>query len=111
MNRITGIFSSALNRHGTLFIILTDLLIQFVVIGKYLDNSIISPYAPTAADAADYAIRAETWQNNGFSKAFSDAYRMPGYPFIIYLMRLIVPSAPYLGVRFFQMFAVAISVG
>ena len=98
-------------RNSTTAIVFLDLVVQLVLVGKHLDNSIISPYAPTASDAADYAGRAQVWQSHGFSHAFSDAYRMPGYPLIILLMRLLVPSAPYLAVRVLQLVAVAISVG
>ena len=95
----------------TLAIVLMSLIVQVVLVGKYLDNSIISPYVPTASDALDYAERAETWRADGFTKAFSDAYRMPGYPFLILVMQSIFPSAPYLGIRLLQMFALAISAG
>ena len=111
MKRLSKASFRVFGRNSSFFIVFIDLIIQFFLIGKYLDNSVISPYAPTAIDASDYAARAETWQADGFNKAFSDAYRMPGYPFIIYLMRYILPSAPYLGVRLFQMLTVAISVG
>lgn len=110
LNRLRGVIR-ILAKNSSLSIILLDLLIQIALIGKYLDNSVISPYAPTASDAADYTTRAEKWQIEGFSEAFNDAYRMPGYPFLIYLLRMIAPAYPYLGVRLFQMLAVAISVG
>lgn len=49
-----------------------------------MDNSILSAYAVGAVDASDYASRALIWQAEGFSQAFKDAYRMPGYPAIIF---------------------------
>jgi hypothetical protein len=88
-------------------IFLFSLLFQLVIIGEYLDNSIISPYVPSAADAADYATRAQSWRSDGFNKAFGDAYRMPGYPFVILTMQVILPTAPYLGVRIIQMLVLA----
>lgn len=98
-------------RCSTIAIVLLSLAVQFVLIGQYLDNSVISAYAPTAADAADYAGRAKVWQIEGFEKAFSDGYRMPGYPLVILFMNYLVPSAPYLGVRLLQMFGLALSAG
>lgn len=98
-------------RNSTLAIVLLGLLVQLLLIGKYLDNSVISSYLPTATDAADYAGRAEAWKTDGFEKAFGDAYRMPGYPLIILIMSVIVPAAPYLGVRLLQMGALAVSAG
>lgn len=96
-------------RKSTLAIILLDLLVQFLLIGNHLDNSVISPYAPTAVDAADYVTRAQIWETEGFATAFGDAYRMPGYPLLIMIMHFVVPSAPYLGVRLLQMLGLALS--
>ena len=96
-------------RITTLAIILLDLLVQFLLIGNHLDNSVISSYAPTAVDAADYVTRAQIWETEGFATAFGDAYRMPGYPLIIMIMHFIVPSAPYLAVRLLQMLGLALS--
>ena len=98
------------SKSSTYLVFFSDLLLQFILIGKYLDNSIISSYAPSAVDAADYASRALIWQSDGFSKAFGDCYRMPGYPAIILLINFLLPSAPYLGIRLLQMLSVAISV-
>lgn len=98
-------------RYSTMVIVLLSLAVQFILIGQYLDNSIISAYAPTAADAADYSERARVWQADGFEVAFDDAYRMPGYPLIILVMNYLLPSAPYLGVRLLQMFGLALSAG
>lgn len=98
-------------RCSTIAIVLLSLAVQFVLIGQYLDNSIISAYAPTAVDAAEYAGRAKVWQTEGFEKAFSDGYRMPGYPLVILFMNYLLPSAPYLGVRLLQMFGFALSAG
>lgn len=98
-------------KFNTLVIILLSLFVQLILIGKYLDNSVISAYAPTASDAAGYVARAQDWETDGFAKAFGDAYRMPGYPLVIFAMQFILPSAPYLGVRLLQMIALAISAG
>lgn len=83
--------------------------VQFFLIGKYLDNSLISPYAPTVVDAADYVTRAQIWETEGFATAFGDAYRMPGYSLII--MYFVVPSSPHFVVRLVQVFGLALSVG
>jgi hypothetical protein len=98
-------------RYSTIVIFLLSLAVQFILIGQYLDNSIISAYASTAVDAADYSERAQVWQADGFKEAFDDAYRMPGYPLIILIMNYLLPSAPYLGVRLVQMFGLALSAG
>lgn len=98
-------------RKSTFVVVLLDLLVQLALIGKYLDNSIMSSYMPTAFDAQDYTERARVWQSDGFTESFSDAYRLPGYPFFILIMRVLIPSNPYLGVRLLQLLAVAVSVG
>lgn len=98
-------------RYSTLIVILIDLIVQLFLVGNFLDNSVISPYAPTAMDAEDYTNRAELWRTHGFVEAFDDAYRMPGYPSVILLMHYLVPFAPNLAVRVLQMFAVALSTG
>jgi len=96
---------------STLVVILLGLIVQLILVGKYLDNSIISPYMPTALDAQDYAERAQIWRSEGFTESFGDAYRMPGYPFIIIAMQFFMPSNPYLGMKLLQLIAVALSAG
>jgi hypothetical protein len=111
MDRLFTYSHGVFLRYSTIAIVLLSLAVQFVLIGQYLDNSIISAYAPTAADAADYAGRAQVWQTEGFEKAFSDGFRMPGYPLVILFMNFVMPSAPYLGVRLLQMLGLALSAG
>lgn len=91
----------------TVFVL--SLLVQMILIGKYLDNDIVSRYALTAVDAADYANRAQIWKNEGFSLAFDDAYRMPGYPSLIFAMSLLFPNQAFLATKLFQMFGLALS--
>ena len=102
-------FAEFLLNKSTTAVFLLSLLLQFVLIGKHLDNSIMSAYMPTANDAQDYVERARLWQSDGFTEAFNDAYRLPGYPFIVLAMQVLVPSYPYLGVRLLQLIIVAIS--
>lgn len=111
MKKVVLNVSEFLLSRSTSLVILLGLIVQLVIIGKYLDNSIISPYMPTALDAQDYVERAQVWHGIGFTEAFGDAYRMPGYPFIIFVMQFLIPSNPYLGVRLLQLLAVALSAG
>jgi len=104
-------FRSFLEKNSTGLIILSSVFIQAILIGKYIDDSVISLYASTATDALDYSNRVELWQDQGFAKAFSDAYRMPGYSTLLLLMHTIFPSSPNIAMRLFQLFAVAISAG
>ncbi len=97
-------------RNITFLLVLFDIALQLTIIGKYLDNSIMSAYAPTALDASEYAELAKIWKEEGFYQAFSDIWRMPGYPAMILTMSLIFPSFPFLAMRIVQMFALAISV-
>jgi hypothetical protein len=92
-----------------LLVFVSSLLIQMLFIGKYLDNSIISAYAVTAVDAADYANRAQIWRSSGFASAFSDAYRMPGYPSFILVLSFLFPSHTFLALKILQMFGLALS--
>ncbi len=98
-------------KYSTLLIILNSLVIQLAIIGRYLDNSVITSYAPDAKDAEDYVGRASVWLESGFNPAFNDALRMPGYPFVIYVAELINPKYPYLTVRILQVGLLALSAG
>lgn len=111
MKGFMRISPSFLLRNSTAVVILFDLIVQVSLIGRYLDNSVISSYAPTASDAVDYTNRAELLRTNGITEAFGDASRMPGYPLIILLMHYLFPAFPNLAVRLLQMFAVALSAG
>jgi len=97
-------------RNITFLLVLFDIALQLTIIGKYLDNSIMSAYAPTSLDASEYAELAEIWRIEGFYQAFSDIWRMPGYPALILTMSLIFPSFPFLAMRIVQVLALAISV-
>jgi len=111
MKRVVLNVTEFLLRKSTLVVVLLSFFFQLALVGKHLDNSIISSYMPTALDAQDYADRARVWQSDGFTESFSDAYRLPGYPFSILVMQVLTPSTPYLGVRLLQLLAVAISTG
>ena len=86
-------------------------LVQIAMIGKYLDNSIVSANAPLAIDANDYVLLATNWANQGFSQAFFNAHRTPGYPAIIYFFNLLFPDFPYLAIKLFQLLMVSLSIG
>ena len=86
-------------------------LVQIAMIGKYLDNSIVSANAPLAIDANDYVLLATNWANQGFSQAFFNAHRTPGYPAIIYFFNLLFPDFPYLAIKLFQLLMVSVSIG
>lgn len=86
-------------------------LVQILMIGKYLDNSIVSSNAPLAIDANDYVLLATNWVNQGFSQAFFNAHRTPGYPAIVYFFNLLFPDFPYLAIKLFQLLMVSVSIG
>jgi len=111
MKRVVLNFAEFHLSKSTLVVVVLGLFLHLALIGKHLDNSVISSYMPTAQDAQDYADRARSWQSDGFTQSFSDAYRLPGYPFLILVMQFLMPSNPYLGVRLLQLLAVAISAG
>ena len=110
--RRQGIYTyKFLIKHGTPSVIIFSVLLQIGLVGKYLDNSIISPYAPTAMDALDYSRRAEIWRTQSFYDAFNDVSRMPGYPLILLINKVLFFDNAYLATRVFQLLALAISAG
>lgn len=92
-----------------LLIFLISVLLQLSLIGKFLDNEIISKYSPTATDAEGYSFRALEWRKQGFESAFADLNRMPGYPFILLVMNIIFPGYQYLATRLLQLLLLAVS--
>lgn len=88
-----------------------SMLLQMIILGKYLTNTVLSSFLPSASDAEDYLGRARIWSTIGFSAAFEDLWRMPGYPAVIVMMQAVFPSFPFLALRLLQMLAIAISVG
>ena len=71
------------------YLVAWSLAVQLLLVGRHIDNQIISDYAPTAADAKDYFRLAGIWKSFGFTEAFSEGMRMPGYPTIIYIFEKI----------------------
>lgn len=102
--------SLVIRKNATCLLVLFDIALQLIVIGKHLDNSIMSAYAPTSIDALEYSELAEIWKTEGFYAAFSDLWRMPGYPALILIMTLLFPSFPFLAMRILHLLALAISV-
>ena len=86
-------------------------IVQIIAIGENLDNAILSDISPLAVDAYQYVEYATNWRNEGFTEAFSDLARTPGYPALIYIFTLIFPSTPYLAMKIFQLILVGLSVG
>ena len=108
---LTSTLRSYVSKYSTTLVVLASIVFQLIVIGKYLDNSVLSIYAPEALDANGYTQRATSWKINGFDSAFGDAFRMPGYPLLILIMEYFFPKYPYLAVRILQLFALALSAG
>lgn len=102
--------SLVIRKNATCLLVLFDIALQLIIIGKHLDNSIMSAYAPTSIDALEYSELAEIWKTEGFYAAFSDLWRMPGYPALILIMTLLFPSFPFLAMRILHLLALAISV-
>lgn len=103
--------SKLLFDRSTAAVMIFSVLVQLVLVGKYLDNSVVSAYAPTAMDASDYTNRALLWQSQGFYTAFNDASRMPGYPFVLYISHFIFSSYSNLMIRILQLLLLAVSAG
>ncbi len=110
MKAIKEEFFFLIGKYATCLLVFFDIALQLILIGKHLDNSIMSAYAPTAADASEYSELTEIWKTEGFYAAFSDLWRMPGYPALLMIMKLIFPSFPFLAMRILQLLALAISV-
>lgn len=108
---IRNYVSKILSSHSTSAVVVFSVLVQMVLVGKFLDNSVVSAYAPTAMDASDYTKRAILWQTQGFYAAFDDASRMPGYPFILYISHIISYSYSNLIIRILQLLLLAVSAG
>jgi hypothetical protein len=99
-----------IGKYDTALLVLFGIALQLIFIGKYVDNSIMSSYAPTSLDALEYSELAEIWKTEGFYTAFSDLWRMPGYPALILTMKILFPSFPFLAMRVLQVLALAFSV-
>lgn len=90
-------------------LVIWSLVIQFLLVGKFIDNNVVNNYQPTAADARDYFRLAELWRSSGFESAFESGMRVPGYPALVYVFQSIfVENAP-LFLRIFQMLFLALS--
>jgi hypothetical protein len=90
-------------------LVIWSLVIQFLLVGKFIDNDVVNNYQPTAADARDYFRLAELWRSSGFESAFESGMRVPGYPALVYVFQSIfVENAP-LFLRIFQMLLLALS--
>lgn len=103
--------SKLLIRYSTTAVMIFSVLVQLVLIGNFLDNSVVSAYAPTAMDASDYTNRALLWQSEGFYAAFRDASRMPGYPFVLLTFQTIFSSYSNVAIRILQLLLLAVSAG
>jgi hypothetical protein len=107
---VKKIFVLAPFHYGVVGFIISS-IVQIIAIGEYLDNAILSDISPLAIDAYQYVEYAASWRNEGFTEAFSDLARTPGYPALIYIFTLIFPSTPYLAIKIFQLILVGLSVG
>ena len=98
------------NKFEIITILVVSLTIQGLVFGKYLDNSIINSYLPTAADAEEYVEISNVWGEKGFDEAFENLWRMPGYPAFLLVIKFLSPNEPFLTVRIIQSLLTSLSV-
>ena len=83
---------------------------QMLLFDRALDNQVLNRHAPVFPDAVRNVDRAETLVGEGgFSAAFGDGRRMPGYP--VFLSWFIAAfSHPLLVARFVQVFLASLIV-
>ena len=92
-------------------VILLNISLQLFSFRHYLNNEIVSSFQPSGSDAIDYVKKAEVlFYENNFTEAFKDGWRLPGYPFILYLCYCIsgiVGVKPLLLIKIIQLIATA----
>jgi hypothetical protein len=100
------------HRYVVLALVLTAVVFwaQILLFDQGLDNQILNPHAPTFTDAVRNVDRAVTLAGDGgFTGAFGDGRRMPGYP--VYLSWFVGPfPQPLLVARFVQVFLASLIV-
>lgn len=109
--RFIGFKVSLSRKFNFLATCFTSLFIQLLFIGRYINNEVVNSWVPIASDAFDYIDRAKLWRVEGFTSAFSDVYRMPGYPFVHLLAQIVYPDGSQLFVRIIQVILLALSAG
>jgi hypothetical protein len=83
---------------------------QILLFGDGLNNQVLNHYTPKSAHATDHVERAqELAGGGGFSEAFGDGRRMPGYPvFLSWFVGAF--QHPFLVARFVQVFLASLIV-
>lgn len=84
-------------------------LVQIITVGRCINNKLENECVPSASDTFDYLNRASTWEQYGFEAAFSDAYRMPGYPAFLGFIGELFPGNIQSVARIAQAILLAIS--
>jgi hypothetical protein len=90
-------------------LVVWSLVIQLLLVGKFIDNKVVNNHEPTAADATDYFRIAALWRDSGFESAFHSGMRVPGYSGLIYFFQWIFGESTPLFLRIFQMLLLALS--
>ena len=98
------------NKFEIIIILIVSLSIQGLVIGKFLDNSIINSYLPFYTDAEEYVEYSNVWAQKSFDEAFKNLWRMPGYPAFLQVIKFLSPNEPFLTVRILQSLGTSLAV-
>lgn len=90
-------------------IVVLSVSFQFFIFRNCFSNTIQNNCLPSALDSFDYANRARVFLDSGFSQAFADGFRVPGYPLVISLFMILFGDYAFVALRIFQVVITALT--
>ncbi len=80
---------------------LLNFILQFVLFKQGFDNQVFNQHSITSTDSVNYTNIAQKFLNHGFTDAFREGYRLPGYPLFLAFFYQFFPQ-PWLAARYAQ---------
>lgn len=84
------------------FAVILHFVVQSIYFSKYLDNQVLNNFAPLSVDANGYVEKAANFLKADFKTAFSNLYRMPGYPLFLAIFMFLFPVKSLVAARYVQ---------
>jgi Dolichyl-phosphate-mannose-protein mannosyltransferase len=80
---------------------IVNLSLQFIFFKQGFDNQVFNQHSITSTDSVNYTDIAQKFLSHGFTEAFREGYRLPGYPaFLAFFSKYF--DQPWLAARYVQ---------
>lgn len=98
---------NSLNKYHPYLLFICSVILQFILLGKYINSNVMSDLHPFFGDSNEYADSLKHWVTTGdFVSTFNSGLRLPGYVsfmLLCYRLAIFFSCNPFIFIRIIQL--------